>query len=490
MKSKSKDKKKGTNFVSTCTVYEVRGMPVINTHAAGIDVGSRSHFAAVGQDLSDVREFGVYDQDLRDCAAWLKSYGITTVAMESTGSYWQNLYDVLVESGFKVFLVAGRQTKNMEGKTDVKDCRWIQFLHSVGLLTSSFLPELETEELRTLFRHRDFLLKQAAKYTCALHEVQSICKMQKCLRLMNFRLDVVLNDVTGKSGQAIIKAIISGERDAQKLAALADWRVKKSKDEIAKALSYNGRTDYMYELADSFDIYQSYVKKMEECDTCAAQSASKKMEELMRAQIVKLKKPQTSPPPLKKAKKLSKNTPKIPIHELSWQWNQEVDLMSIGGVGHSTVLAINSEIGQSIDKFPTAKAFASWLRLSPDNRISGGKVLSSRVRKGSNRVASALRHAAESIGKHVCCAKCKQKDAPLYPFFQRIMHRKGRCAAIIATARKLAVIIWTMLTKKVKFIPYDTTKIENQIREKQVKKINKLLKVFEVKAHEINFAFA
>ena len=164
-----------------------------------------------------------YDQDLRDCAAWLKSHGITTVAMESTGSYWQNLCDVLIESGFEVFLVAGRQTKNMEGKTDVKDCRWIQFLHtctayevrgSVGLLTSSFLPDLETEELRTLYRHRDFLVKQAAKYTCALHEVRSINKMQKCLRLMlalcaahvNFRLDVVLNDVTGKSGQAIIKA--------------------------------------------------------------------------------------------------------------------------------------------------------------------------------------------------------------------------------------------------------------------------------------------
>ena len=134
--------------------------------------------------------------------------------------------------------------------------------------------------------------------------------------------------------------------------------------------------------------------------------------------------------------------------------------------------------------------------VSPDNRISGGKILSSRVRKGSNRVASALRHAAESIGKHVCCArvlrnegKCKQKDAPLFPFFQRIMCRKGRCAAIIATARKLAVIIWTMLTKKVQFIPYDTTEIENQIREKQVKKINKLLKVFDVKAHEINFAY-
>jgi len=440
-------------------------MPVIHERAAGIDVGSRSHFAAVGQSLEDVREFGVYDRNLRECAAWLKSHDIETVAMESTGSYWQNLYDVLIESGFEVLLIPGRQTKNMAGKTDVKDCRWIQFLHSVGLVSSSFLPDIDTEELRTLYRHRDFLLKQAAKY---------INKMQKSLRLMNFRLDVVISDVSGVSGQAIIKAIISGETDPDVLAALACWNVKKSKEEIASALSYNGRKDYMYELSDSFDIYQSYVKKRVACD--------KKIEEMMREKIIKLGRPQTTPPPLEKKKKINKNSPKIPLDKLSWQWNGEVDLMSIKGVSHTTVLTINSEVGLSINKFPTAKSFASWLRLSPDNRISGGKVLSNHVRRGSNRLATVLRQAAESIGK--------QKDAPLYPFFQRIAHRKGRCAAIIATARKLAVIIWNMLTKKVKYKPYDTTRIESQIRDRQIKKINRLMRLFDVNISEINFAIS
>ena len=461
MKSKSKGKSKS---IGTPKTQKSVSVPVIHEHAAGIDVGSRSHYVAVGQNLEeDVREFGVFDSDLRECSHWLKSRGVTTVAMESTGSYWQNLYDVLIESGFEVLLACGRQTKNMEFKTDAKDCRWIQFLHSVGLLTSSFLPDLDTEELRTLYRHRDFLLKQAAKY---------ICKMQKSLRLMNFRLDVVLSDITGLSGQAIIGAIISGVRDPEQLASLAHYNVKASKEEIARALSYNGRVDYMYELSDSFDIYQSYIQRIEACE--------KKMEELLRSQIVKLGKPQTNPPSLEHKKRVNKNSPKIPLEKLSWQWNNEVNLMAIPGVSYSTVLTIISEVGLSIYKFATAKDFASWMCVSPNNRITGGKIISSHLRKGSNRVAAALRHAADSIGR--------QKDAPLYPFFQRILHRKGRCAAIIATAHKLAVIIWNMLTKNEAYKPYDTTKIESQIREKQIKKINKLMKVFDVKISEINLA--
>ena len=387
-------------------------VPVVHSHAAGIDIGSRSHFVAVGQDKEDVREFGIYHKDLRDCALWLESCGIETVAMESTGSYWQNLYDVLIASGFEVLLVNGAHTKNMKGrKTDVADCQWIQYLHSVGFLTGSFLPDFDTEELRTLYRHRDFLRKQAAKY---------INKMQKCLRLMNFRLDVVLNDITGVSGQTIIRAIIAGEADPVVLAGLANVRVKKSKEEIATALSYNGRKDYLYELADCFGIYHSYIEKIDACD--------KKIAELMHAQIVKLGKPQTEPPPLDKPKQKKKNTPKIPLEKLSWQRNNEVNLMEIKGVSYATVLAIDCEVGLSIKKFTTAKQWTSWLRLSPNNRKTGGKVISSHVPKGSNRVAVALRHAAESVGK--------QKDAPLYPFFQRMLHRKGRCAAIIATARK------------------------------------------------------
>ena len=304
-------------------------IPVINAHAAGIDAGSRSHFVATGQEKDDVREFGVYHRDLRDCALWLKSCGITTVAMESTGSYWQNLYDVLIESGFDVLLVNGAHTKHMKGrKTDVQDCQWIQYLHSVGLLTGSFLPDIDTEELRTLYRHRDFLRKQAAKY---------INKMQKCLRLMNFRLDIVLNDITGVSGQAIIRAIISGETDPVVLSGLANSRVKKSREEISRALSYNGRKDYLYELADCFGIYHSYLEKIDACD--------RKIEELMRSQIVKLGKPQTDPPPLDKPKQKGKNAPKIPLEKLSWQRNDGVNLLSIKGVSHSTVLAIDSEVG-------------------------------------------------------------------------------------------------------------------------------------------------
>jgi transposase len=455
MKDRSKNES-GKKFVS---------MPVINEHAAGIDVGSRSHFVAVGQGKDDVREFGVYHNDLHDCVAWLSSCGIETVSMESTGSYWQNLYDVLVESGFEVLLVSGAHTKNMKGrKTDVQDCQWIQYLHSVGFLTGSFLPDFDTEELRTLCRHRDFLRRQGSKY---------ICKMQKSLRLMNFRLDIVLSDITGESGQAIIKAIISGETDPVVLAGLANYRVKKPREEIARALSYNGRRDYMYELADSFDIYQSYTQKIASCD--------REIEGLMRNQINKLNKPQSSPPPLKKTKKLNKNSPKIPLEKLSWQWNDEVNLMSIKGVSHSTMLTVNSEVGLSIGKFPTPKHFTSWLRLSPNTRKTGGKVISSHVPKGSNRLAASLRHAAESIGK--------QKDAPLYPFFQRIAHRKGRCAAIIATARKLAVIIWNMLTKKEVYMPYDTTLIESQIRDRQIKKINKLMQIFDVKITELKIAY-
>jgi hypothetical protein len=325
------------------------------------------------------------------------------------------------------------------------------------LLTGSFLPDIDTEELRTLYRHRDFLRKQDAKY---------INRMQKCLGLMNFRLDTVLNDIT------MIRAIIPGETDPAVLSSLANSRVRKSKEEIATALSYNGRKDYLYELEDCFGMYHSYLAKIDACD--------QKIEELMRSQILRLGKPQTDPPPLNQPNRKSKNAPQIPLEKRSWQRNDGVSLMEIKGVSHATVLAIDCEVGLSIGKFPTAKQWTSWLRLSPNNRKTGGKVISSHVPKGSNRVAAALRHAAESVGK--------QKDAPLYPFFQRIMQRKGRCAAIIATARKLAVIIWNMLCKKEAYKPYDTAKIESQIRNKQIKKINRLLNVFDIKMSELKVA--
>ena len=203
-------------------------MEVINPCAAGIDVGSRSHYAAIGQGESDVREFGVYNENLLEMARWFLDNGIKTVAMESTGTYWQSLYAALQSEGLEVILCNGKFTKNIKGKkTDVQDCQWIQKLHTLGLLSGSFLPDESTEQLRTYCRHRTNLLEQAAGTTK---------KMQKYLRLLNLRLDVVVKDVVGLSGLAIIDAICKGETNPEKLAAYRHGNCKKSEQEIAKAL--------------------------------------------------------------------------------------------------------------------------------------------------------------------------------------------------------------------------------------------------------------
>ena len=208
-------------------------MEMINPNAAGIDVGSRSHFVAVGQGAGDVKEFGVYNEDLTSIAQWLLLHEVKTVAMESTGTYWQSLFAILQNAGLQVILCNGKFTKNIKGKkTDVQDCQWIQKLHTIGLLSGSFLPDEATEQLRTYCRHRANLLDQAADTTR---------KMQKYLRLLNLRLDVVVKDVTGLTGLSIIEAICKGEVSPEKLASFRNGNCKKSEEEIAKALQTNGR---------------------------------------------------------------------------------------------------------------------------------------------------------------------------------------------------------------------------------------------------------
>src|SRR5690606_18211495 len=233
-------------------------MKIINPKAAGIDIGSRSHWVAIGQEDKDVREFGVFNEDLYDLAQWLTENQIRTIAMESTGTYWQNLYAVLMAKGFEVILCNGKFTKNIKGKkTDIKDCQWIQKLHSLGLLTGSFLPEGKTEELRTYCRHRANLLHSAASASK---------KMQKYLRLLNLRLDVVVRDICGLTGLLIIRAICDGETDPQKLAALRHGNCRKSEEEIAKALQSNGRKDYLFALNQELETYDQIQEKITRCD--------------------------------------------------------------------------------------------------------------------------------------------------------------------------------------------------------------------------------
>ena len=233
-------------------------LEVVNSNAAGIDIGSRSHWVAVGQNAEDVKEFGVYSQDQLEMCHWLHSNGVTSIAMESTGTYWQNLFSTLVGQGFDVILVNGRQTKNIKGKkTDIKDCQWIQKLHSLGLLSASFLPDSDTDTIRTYSRHRQNLLKQSASCTR---------RMQKYLRLMNMRLEVVVRDIVGLTGSCIIESFLNGEYKGEELAKLRHYNCRKSEEEIAKALQFNGRKDYLFALKQEWDSYKHLQQQIMDTD--------------------------------------------------------------------------------------------------------------------------------------------------------------------------------------------------------------------------------
>lgn len=440
-------------------------MEIVNPHAAGVDVGSRSHWVAVGQREEDIREFGVFNQQIFEMADWLKEKKVKTIAMESTGTYWQNLYAILISKGFQVILCNGKFTKNIKGKkTDVKDCQWIQKLHSLGLLTSSFLPDGQTEQLRTYCRHRSNLLHSAASTSK---------KMQKYLRLLNLRLDVVVNDVCGLTGLLIIRAICDGESNPEKLASLRHGNCRKSESEIAMALQSNGRSDYLFALQQELDTYDHLQKKIAECDVMI----EKKLNEIIGEDDNK-RQHHIDP---KIYKKINKNTPKsIDLNLKSYQMFEGIDLLAIEGMSYSTVLALMSEVGiEGIRKFPSAKHFTSWLRLAPNNKVSGGKVLSSKLPKGSNRLKIALRNAANAIGN-------LKESTPLRDFFHRISFRKGRVSAVSATARKLAVIIWNMVVKGVQYINPDGYLFLDQKRKLGlVKRIQKQITKFGLTNEEL-----
>jgi len=233
-------------------------LEVVNPFAAGIDIGSRSHWVAIGQDAQDVREFGVYTEDFKELSQWLKENKVTTIAMESTGTYWQNIFSFLTADGFDVILVNGRQTKNIKGKkTDIKDCQWIQKLHTLGLLSSSFLPDSTTDTIRTYSRHRQNIIRQVGA---------TVQKMQKYLRLMNLRLDVVVNDIVGLTGSQIISAFIGGEKSGKELAKYRHYNCRKPEEEIAKALQYNGREDYFFALKQEWQTYLHLQKQIDQTD--------------------------------------------------------------------------------------------------------------------------------------------------------------------------------------------------------------------------------
>jgi len=439
-------------------------MDVINPHCAGIDIGSRSHFVAVGQGEKDVQEFGVYADDLVNICNHLKQHGITHVAMESTGSYWQNLYVELSKHGFDVTLCNGKFTKNIKGKkTDVKDARWIQKLHTIGLLSGSFLPDDTTETLRTYCRQRSNWIQQSSEAT---H------KMQKYLRLLNFRLDVVVKDVCGLTGLAIIEDICKGNLNPEQLAKHRHFNCRKSEEEIAKALKGNNRKDYLFGLKQEFESHQFFQKKIAECDT--------QINSFLKQQINTNPSKKKLSTTVKTHKRQNKNALKgIDLNQASYQYFEGVDLMQIEGVSHATILSIMSEIGpDGFKKFETSKQFTNWLRLAPNNKKTGGKIISNKVPKGSNRLKIALRNAANAIGN--------LKDTHLADFFKKILYKKGRTSAVSATARKLAVIIWNMIVKKQPYQPPIQYLFLDQKRKMGlIKKIKKQINKFEITGNDL-----
>ncbi len=321
------------------------------------------------------------------------------------------------------------------------------------------------QELRTYYFHRQHLIEQKVSYGN---------KIEKSLRLMNVRLDVVLRDVTGKSGLSIIQAILNGERDVRQLAALADIRVKKSFEEIADSLQGNWRSELLFELQACFNFYKYYEQALSECDKVIERKLIDYVPTLESAPEIKSKSG-------RKKKQSSKNSPNFEISKFAFNYFR-TDLFAIPGISHATVLCLMTDVGNDIHKFPNAKSFASWLRLIPNNKISGGKIISGKSPSGKNHLAVALRQAANSIGN--------QKDHPLTPFFKRIAYRKGRISAITATARKLAIIIWNMITKSQPFRSESIEKIIESHKQMILKNIERRIGSLHLDQDELQKLFS
>jgi len=388
----------------------------LNEHAAGIDIGGQRHYVAVPPSAcaEPVREFGVFTKDLYAIADWLSQCGVTTVAMESTGVYWVPLYEVLDERGFGVKLVDAGKVKNVSGrKSDVLDCQWLQQLESYGLLTAAYRPSDEIVVLRAYMRQREMLVKYASSHL--LH-------MQKALQQMNLRLDNVVTDLSGQTGMRILKAILAGERDVQKLGAMRHPSCHASAEVIAQSLVGNYRQEHLFALQQAVELFEFYQQKIKDCES--------EMEKYLQ----KLPGKRDDQPPASQGRN-KRQSMCFNVRDHAWKL-LGVDLFRIKGLGAETVLRVVSEVGADLRGFETEKHFTSWLSLSPNRRVSGGKVLSSRTKANRNRAAQAFRQAAVSVAR---------SDSELGAYYRRMQTRKGPASAVTATAHKLARIYYNLV---------------------------------------------
>jgi transposase len=425
----------------------------VNLYATGIDVGSEHHYVAVPEGLDDeaVRCFSCFTGELERLADWLVQIGIQSVAMESTGIYWIPLFEILEERGLEVLLVNARHVKNVSGrKTDVLDCQWLQQLHTYGLLAGAFRPQEQVTALRAYMRQRDTLVRYAGSH---------IQHMQKALRQMNLLLDNVVTDVTGKTGMTIMRAILEGERDPNKLAAYRDPRCKKSEQEIAESLKGHYREEHLFALRQSVELYDTYQAKILACDHAIEQ-------QLNRFDA------QGDPEQLPVSHK--KHTANAPAFDVRGELYRlcGVDLTAIDGVSDITALKVISEIGTDMSRWNSEKHFASWLGLSPGNKVSGGKILSSKTKPTTNRAGAALRMAAFTLSN---------SKSALGAYYRRMRSRHGAPKAITATAHKLARLIYSMLKHGTEYVDQGQDYYERQYHDRVMKNLKR-------RAAEMGFA--
>jgi transposase len=421
---------------------KVDALQQINPHAAGIDIGAEELYVAVPLDRAEesVRVFGTFTPDLYALAEWLKACQIDTVAMESTGVYWVALYDVLEERGLEVYLVNARHLKHVSGrKTDVLDCQWIQQLHTYGLLNASFRPKEEIRAIRSLVRHREMLVQYRASH---------IQHMQKALIQMNVRLTSVLSDITGVTGMQIMRAIVAGERNPKVLVAFRNEQCKKSAAEMEKALQGTYQREHIFTLKQALELYDFYDQKIRDCD--------RELETLY--QHIEPADPPATPPPAPQKGKPRKNQAHFDLAASLYQMSG-VDLTQIDGLDALSIQTILSITGTDMSAWPTAKHFASWLHLCPNNKITGGKVKRRGTLPTQNRAAVALRIAAQTLSK---------SNSALGAFFRRIRSLHGTPAAITATAHKLARIIYAMLKNRIPYQDPGAAYFEQKHRDRAI----------------------
>ena len=435
------------------TVKDRREMPAVHPDAAAIDVGATMHVVAVppDRDPEPVRTFGTFTADLHRLADWLRACRIKSVVMESTGVYWIPIFEILEQKGFDVQLVNARDAKHVPGrKTDVSDAEWLQRLHEHGLLRGSFQPKGEVKALRSYLRQRERLLDSAATY---------IQHMQKALTQMNVQLHHVVSDITGVTGMRIVRAIVAGERDAA-LAIMRDSRCYSSIETIEKALTDHYRAEHLFALEQALGLYDAYQEKAAACDD--------KIEVVLNVLSTRRGIDAGPVPVSRRSTGRQANGPNFDVRGALYAMLGK-DLTQIHGLGPYLALKLIAECGDDLSAWPSAKHFSSWLCLSPSNKISGGKVLSSRTRRSGSRAAALLRLAAVAVGR---------TESALGAFYRRLSSRIGKAKAVTATARKIAVLFYNALRHGVDYVDPGTSYYETRYRERVVHNLHRRAKAF------------